>query len=120
MGIPARARGGRGANVNFDVYKITRRSRRRGSTVEASPGVMLELSRSLDAPDALAGSDEDVSYTAADLDRNVVAIDQIRLIVCTFRDRVLCVKFPQAHRGSQDADLRQRRQPRQEHRAHRS
>jgi type I restriction enzyme R subunit len=38
--------------------------------------------------------DEDVTYAAADLDKNVVAIDQIRLIVQTFRDRVLKETFP--------------------------
>jgi type I restriction enzyme R subunit len=35
-----------------------------------------------------------VTYAAEDLDRNVVAIDQIRLIVRTFRDRVLKETFP--------------------------
>src|SRR5438093_13244102 len=38
--------------------------------------------------------DEAVHYTGADLDRNVVAPDQIRLIVRTFRDRVLKETFP--------------------------
>ena len=38
--------------------------------------------------------DEDVTYPATDLDRNVVAIDQIRLIVQTFRDKVLKETFP--------------------------
>ena len=39
--------------------------------------------------------DEDVAYEASDLDRNVVAIDQIRLIVQTFRDKVLKETFPE-------------------------
>src|SRR2546426_10362683 len=39
--------------------------------------------------------DEDVTYQASDLDRNVVAIDQIRLIVQTFRDKVLKETFPE-------------------------
>src|SRR5205085_146101 len=34
------------------------------------------------------------NYTGADLDRNVVATDQIRLIVQTFRDKVLKETFP--------------------------
>jgi type I restriction enzyme R subunit len=38
--------------------------------------------------------DEDIDYTGDDLDRNVVAIDQIRLIVQTFRDKVLKETFP--------------------------
>lgn len=39
--------------------------------------------------------DEDVSYDASDLDRNVVAIDQIRLIAQTYRDKVLRETFPE-------------------------
>src|SRR6185436_20078563 len=39
--------------------------------------------------------DENVTYAASDLDRNVVAIDQIRLIVQTFRDKVLKETFPE-------------------------
>ena len=38
--------------------------------------------------------DEDVTTRGADLDRNVVATDQIRLIVQTFRDKVLKETFP--------------------------
>jgi len=33
-------------------------------------------------------------YDSGDLDRNVVAIDQIRLIIRTFRDRMLKETFP--------------------------
>jgi type I restriction enzyme R subunit len=35
-----------------------------------------------------------VHYTGDDLDRNVVATDQIRLIIQTFRDKVLKETFP--------------------------
>jgi type I restriction enzyme R subunit len=38
--------------------------------------------------------DVDIEYTSDDLDKNVVAIDQIRLIIQTFRDRVLKEAFP--------------------------
>src|SRR5205823_12953529 len=38
--------------------------------------------------------DEDVTYVSGDLDKNVVAKDQIRLIVRTFRDKVLTETFP--------------------------
>ena len=44
-------------------------------------------------------SDEDVSYEGSDLDKNVVAIDQIRLIVQTFRDKVLKETFQNARRS---------------------
>ena len=84
-----------GANVNFDVYKIRTQITTQGSTVEASPGVMLGYRDRSTRRTRWQAPDEDVSYTAADLDRNVVAIDQIRLIVRTFRDRVLRETFPE-------------------------
>ena len=83
-----------GANVNFDVYKIRTKITTQGSTVEASPGVMLGYRDRMTRRTRWQAPDEDVSYTAADLDRNVVAIDQIRLILQTFRDKVLRETFP--------------------------
>jgi type I restriction enzyme R subunit len=83
-----------GANVNFDVYKIRTQITAQGSTVEASPGVMLGYRDRLTRKTRWETPDEDVAYDAADLDRNVVAIDQIRLIVRTFRDKVLKETFP--------------------------
>ncbi|MBZ4401595.1 DEAD/DEAH box helicase family protein [Myxococcus sp. AS-1-15] len=84
-----------GANVNFDVYKIRTKITARGSTVDASPGVMLGYRDRLTRKVRWAAPDEDVSYTGSDLDKNVVAIDQIRLIIRTFRDKVLKETFPE-------------------------
>ena len=38
--------------------------------------------------------DDDLSYEAGDLDRDVVAPDQIRTVLTTFRDRVFTEMFP--------------------------
>ena len=38
--------------------------------------------------------DDDLTYTANDLDRDVVAMDQIRLVIRTFRDRLFTEIFP--------------------------
>ena len=38
--------------------------------------------------------DDDLTYTANDLDRDVVTMDQIRLVVRTFRDRLFTEIFP--------------------------
>lgn len=84
-----------GANVNFDVYKIRTQITAQGSTVEASPGVMLGYRDRLTRKTRWEAPDENVSYEAKDLDRNVVAIDQIRLIIRTFRDQVLKDTFPE-------------------------
>lgn len=83
-----------GANVPFDVYKIRTEITAQGSTVEAGPGVMLGYRDRLTRKTRWEAPDEAVTYTSTDLDRNVVAIDQIRLIVRTFRDKVLKETFP--------------------------
>ena len=83
-----------GANVDFEVYKIRTQITAQGSTVEASPGIMLGYRDRLTRKTRWEAPDEDVTYTGSDLDRNVVAIDQIRLIVRTFRDKVLNETFP--------------------------
>lgn len=84
-----------GANVNFDVYKIRTQITANGSTVQASPGVMLGYRDRTSRKTRWQAPDEDVTYSGADLDRNVVSLDQIRLIVRTFRDKVLKETFPE-------------------------
>ncbi len=83
-----------GANVDFDVYKIRTEITAKGSTVQAGRGVMLGYRDRLTRKTRWEAPDEDVSYEAGDLDRNVVAVDQIRLIVKTLRDKVLKETFP--------------------------
>lgn len=83
-----------GANVDFDVYKVRTEITAKGSTVQAGQGVMLGYRDRLTRKTRWEAPDEDVSYEAGDLDRNVVAVDQIRLIVKTFRDKVLRETFP--------------------------
>lgn len=83
-----------GANVNFDVYRIRTQVTAQGATVEAGPGVMIGYRDRLTRRTRWEAPDEDVSYDAGDLDRNVVVPDQIRTIVKTFRDQVLKEAFP--------------------------
>jgi type I restriction enzyme R subunit len=83
-----------GVNVDFQVYRIRTRITEHGSTIEASDqpivGIRDRRTRGLrwEAPD------EDISYSADDLDRNVVARDQIRLVVRTFKQRLFTEIFP--------------------------
>lgn len=83
-----------GVNCDYEVYKIRTRITAQGSTVEAGPGVMLGYRDRQTRKTRWEAPDENVSYVSSDLDRNVVAIDQIRLIARTFRDRVLKETFP--------------------------
>jgi len=84
-----------GVNCDYEVYKIRTKITGQGSTVEAQPGTMLGYRDRQTRKTRWEAPDEDVTYAASDLDRNVVAIDQIRLIVKTFRDKVLGETFPE-------------------------
>lgn len=81
-----------GVNVGFDVYRIRTRITDQGSTVEAKNWV--------DKRDRLTRSkwyeelDNDLLYASEDLDRSVVAKDQIRTVIRTFRDKLFTEIFP--------------------------
>jgi len=83
-----------GVNVDYDVYKIRTKITAEGSTVEAEPGTMLGYRDRLTRKTRWEAPDENVTYAETDLDKNVVSVGQIRLIVQTFRDKVLKETFP--------------------------
>ena len=83
-----------GVNVDFEVYRIRTRITRHGSTIEASPLPILGVRDRQSRAVRWQRPDEDVTYAGSDLDRRVVARDQIRLIVRTFRDRLFTEIFP--------------------------
>ncbi len=82
-----------GVNVDFEIYKIRTRITEGGSTIDAEDGTMIGLRDRRTRRVRWETPDTPVSYSAGDLDRNVVARDQIRLIVRTFRDKVLGETF---------------------------
>lgn len=83
---------GDGVNVGYDIYKIRTKITESGSTVEAE--------NYIDRRDRLTRKkrweqlDEDFSYAGRQLDRDVVATDQIRTIIQTFKDRLFTEIFP--------------------------
>src|SRR5579859_3428933 len=81
-----------GVNVDFIVYKIETAITKAGSTIEVGEfaGYRDRQTRKV-RWDAV---DEPVEYTAAQLDRAVVADDQIRTILQTFRDKLFTELFP--------------------------
>ena len=85
-----------GVNVDFEVYTIATKITKHGSTIEAGlEGAPMVGYRSRETREVRwAKPDEDITYGGSDLDRNVVAKDQIRLIVRTFRDKLLTEIFP--------------------------
>ncbi len=78
-------------NVDFDVFRIRTEITEGGGTVPA--GFVTEFRDRLTREQRLVLVDEDVPYDAAELDRRVVAPDQIRTIVKTLRDS-LPTMFP--------------------------
>lgn len=82
-----------GVNVDFDVYKIRTKITESGSTIEA--GYWIDKRDRETRQVRWERLDEDLSYDPDALDRHVVAKDQIRTIVRTFRDKVLTEIYPE-------------------------
>lgn len=83
-----------GVNVDFEVYRIRTQITEQGSTIEAGPATVVGLRDRRTRALRWERPDEDVSYEAQDLDRNVVSRNQIRLIVRTFSERLFTEIFP--------------------------
>ncbi|MBI4705693.1 MAG: DEAD/DEAH box helicase family protein [Deltaproteobacteria bacterium] len=84
-----------GVNVDFDVYRIWTKITARGSKVEAGPEDVVIGRRDRETRTLRwERLDDDLVYDADALDRQVVAKDQIRTTVRTFRDRLFTEIFP--------------------------
>ena len=81
-----------GVNVDSDIYRIRTQITEEGSTVEAGQYVDRRDRRTRQV--RWEQLDEDLTFTANQLDREVVAEDQIRTVVRTFRDRLFTEIFP--------------------------
>ncbi|MBN8628115.1 MAG: DEAD/DEAH box helicase family protein, partial [Planctomycetes bacterium] len=79
-------------NVPYDVYEIRTKITSGGSTVDAGYHVG-KRSRKTRA-ERQEQLDDDLTYAADELDRSVVAVDQIRTVVRTFRDKLFVDLFP--------------------------
>ena len=75
-----------GVNVDFDVYRIRTQITEQGSTVDA--GLVTKFRDRETRRTRLEKLDEDVVYDARQLDRDVVAVDQIRTVIRAFRDNL--------------------------------
>ncbi len=81
-----------GVNVNYDVYRIRTAITQAGSTVEA--GYSVQLMNRETRTKRWERLDDDFAYDPDQLDRDVVAPDQIRTIVKAFRDKLFTDIFP--------------------------
>jgi len=83
-----------GVNVDFEIYKIRTRITAEGSTIEAEDGTLVGIRDRQTRALRWEKPDEDVTYDAKDLDRSIVATDQIRLIIQTFKQKLPLEIFP--------------------------
>ena len=81
-----------GVNVDFDTYRIRTEITERGATVEA--GYYVDQRDRLTRRVRWQQLEEDLTYAPNQLDRDVVAEDQIRTVIQTFRDRLFTEVFP--------------------------
>lgn len=79
-------------NVGYDVYRIDTHITRAGSEVEA--GYYVDKRDKLTRKVRWEQLDEDLTYSPLQLDRDVVAPDQIRTVIKTFRDNLFTEIFP--------------------------
>ncbi len=81
-----------GVNVDFDVYRIKTQISDQGSTIDA--GTIVPKRDRRTRRERYEALDEDVLYSATELDRAVTSKAQIRLVLETFRDRLFTEIFP--------------------------
>ena len=81
-----------GVNVGCDIYRINTAITQGGSKVDA--GFFVDKRDRQTRKVRWEQLDEVLAYDAADLDRDVVAPDQIRTVLATFRDKVFTEMFP--------------------------
>ncbi len=81
-----------GVNVDFDTYRIRTAITEQGATVDA--GYYVDRRDRLTRKVRWEQLEEDLTYASNQLDRDVVAEDQIRTVVQTFRDNLFTEIFP--------------------------
>lgn len=79
-------------NVGYDIYRIKTKKSESGDTIEA--GTTVEIRDRLTKRKRLEVLDEDENYTNTDLDRSVLAPNQIRTVLAAYKEKALPECFP--------------------------
>ncbi|HUQ69946.1 MAG TPA: DEAD/DEAH box helicase family protein [Planctomycetaceae bacterium] len=77
-----------GVNVGFDVLRIETQITKDGAKLAREPGVFIPHRDRRTKTTKYKELDDDLTYTANQLDRDIVAENQIRLVIQTFRDKL--------------------------------
>ncbi|MFE9244964.1 DEAD/DEAH box helicase family protein [Nocardiopsis sp. NPDC006938] len=88
-----------GVNVDFDVFRIRTDLGERGGSIPAETVVPVKDRRT--RQQRYRELEKDHDYTAADLGKSVIAEDQIRTVLNTFRDNLFTHVFPPEGNGKQ-------------------
>ncbi len=83
-----------GVNVGYDVYRIETQISKDGATLKKEPEYLVPHRDRRTKKQLYKELDDDLTYTAKDLDRDVVNESQLRLVIQTFRDRLPTDIFP--------------------------
>ena len=83
-----------GINVGYDVYRIRTEIGSDGATLLKKAGMFVPHRDRRTRKKRLAELDDDLTYTANQLDRDVVNESQIRLVIRTFKERLFTEIFP--------------------------
>ena len=75
-------------NVGYEVYRIETQITSDGARLAKEPGVFVPHRDRRTKSKIYRELDDDLTYTASQLDRDVVSENQIRLVVTTFRDKL--------------------------------
>ena len=81
-----------GVNVGYEVYRIKTQVTEQGGKVEK--GFYVDKRNKLDRSKRWEQLDEDLTYTAPELDRSVVVPSQIRTVLQAFKDALFTELFP--------------------------
>lgn len=83
-----------GVNVEGEVYRIRTRITSGGATLEVEPDFYVPRRDRRTRARRYAELDDDLTYTANQLDRDVVSEQQIRLVIKTFKEKLFTEIFP--------------------------
>ena len=83
-----------GVNVGYDVYQIKTEISKEGAKLKKEPGLVVPRRDRRTHARRLAELEDDLTYSANQLNLDVVSMDQIRLVIRTFREKLFTEIFP--------------------------
>jgi len=83
-----------GVNVDFDVWRVRTAITESGSKLDKDPHIFIPIRDKQTRARRYEALADDIVYAANELDRSVVAEDQIRTVLEELRDKVFTVAFP--------------------------